>query len=134
MEDSVFTKIIRGEIPCHKVYEDDQTIAFLDIDPINPGHVLVVPKQQIEHFWDLDDGLYLQVLEVTKKVALRVREVLAPPRVATVVDGFGAPDHCHVHVFPTYEGIEHTMAEHTAKGSQQPDHAALADMAKKLEF
>jgi len=132
MEDSIFTKIIKGEIPCHKVYEDDQVIAFLDIDPINPGHVLVVPKQQIAHVWDLDEELYMHVWKTVRKVALRVREVLAPTRVSTVVDGFGAPNHSHVHIFPTYEGMEHTMAKHAAKDPREPDHTALAEMAKKL--
>jgi len=134
MKDSVFMKIIRGEIPCHKVYEDDQVIVFLDIDPINPGHALVVPKQQIAHIWDLDEELYAHMWQVVRKVALRIREVFTPPRVATVVDGFGAPDHSHVHVFPTYEGMEHTMSKHMAKGPHEPDHTALAEMAKKLEF
>ncbi|MDV2687280.1 HIT domain-containing protein, partial [Alkalihalophilus lindianensis] len=55
MEDSIFTKIINGEIPSHKIYEDELVIAFLDIHPINTGHTLVVPKSQVEFMWDLDD-------------------------------------------------------------------------------
>ena len=54
-EPSIFTKIIKGEIPCQKVYEDDRVVAFLEVHPINEGHTLVVPKKQVDHIWDLDD-------------------------------------------------------------------------------
>ncbi len=67
MEDSIFTKIIKGEIPCHKVYEDAQTLAFLDIHPVQPGHMLVIPKQQIEFVWDLPDEIYQALMMTTKK-------------------------------------------------------------------
>src|ERR1035441_9554415 len=81
MADSIFTKIIKGEIPCHKIYEDDKTFAFLDIHPKQPGHVLVVPKQETDHIWDLPDEEYLAVMTTVKKVSLRIREVLKPSRV-----------------------------------------------------
>jgi histidine triad (HIT) family protein len=72
MQDSIFTKIIKGEIPSHKVYEDDKTIAFLDINPTQPGHTLVVPKKQVEFLWDLDTDDYQAVMETARKVcALR---------------------------------------------------------------
>jgi histidine triad (HIT) family protein len=55
MQDSIFTKIIKGEIPCHKIYEDQDTLAFLDVQPVQPGHTLVIPKKQVEFLWDLSD-------------------------------------------------------------------------------
>ncbi len=87
MEDSLFTKIIKGEIPCHKVYEDDRVIAFLDIHPINPGHTLVVPKKQVDHLWDLDDDEYHYLWSVAKHIATHIQRTLSPPRVGVVVEG-----------------------------------------------
>lgn len=130
MQDSIFTKIIKGEIPCHKVYEDDKTLAFLDIHPIQPGHTLVVPKSQIDHLWDLAEEDYQAVMETSKKVADRLREVLQPVRVGVQVLGLDVP-HAHVHVFPF-----NTTAEfrHVPDPQAEPDHDALAEMAKKLAF
>ncbi|HEX6416036.1 MAG TPA: HIT domain-containing protein, partial [Candidatus Saccharimonadales bacterium] len=69
MQESIFTKIINGDIPSHKVYEDDKTFAFLDIHPISTGHVLVVPKKQVEFLWDLDDEDYQAVMNTSKMLA-----------------------------------------------------------------
>lgn len=125
----MFTKIIKGEIPCHKVYEDDKTLAFLDIAPYTYGHTLVIPKDQTDHIWDLDDELYLYVLGVAKKVAQRQREVIKPKRVGIMVEGFAVP-HAHVHVFPMYGGLEYTIENKVEK----PTDDELAEMAKKLAF
>lgn len=130
MEESVFTKIIKGEIPCHKVYEDDKTIAFLDIHPIQPGHVLVVPKKQVDEFQDLPDEDYTALWATVKKVAQRLKAVTGRKRVGIHVLGLEVP-HAHVHVFP-FDTVEQyrTVADMAA----EPDHAALAEMAKKLAF
>jgi histidine triad (HIT) family protein len=135
MSDSIFTRIIKGEIPCHKVYEDERVIAFLDIDPLTPGHTLVVPKRQIDRLWDLDDGLYAYLMSVVKRVAERQRQVLKPKRVGMAVEGFAVP-HVHVHVFPLNEGLEHTISAHLKEKNtdEEPNHEALEDMANKLRF
>jgi histidine triad (HIT) family protein len=99
MQDSVFTKIIRGEIPCHKIYEDAETFAFLSIAPVHPGHVLVIPKQQVEFLWDLPEDVYQAVMATTQKVGKRIREVLQPNYVGVHVAGTEVP-HAHVWVFP----------------------------------
>jgi histidine triad (HIT) family protein len=127
MSDSIFTKIIRGEIPSHKVYEDDKTFAFLDISPYTYGHTLVVPKEETDHLWDLNDELYLHVMKVAKKIAERQREVLKPKRVGIIVEGFAVP-HAHVHVFPMEGGLEYTL-EHEV---EKPTEEQLVEMAKKL--
>ena len=72
MQDSIFTKIIKGEIPCHKIYEDDKTFAFLDIHPIQPGQILVVPKKQIADFYDLDNEDYVAFFGTVKKIAKKL--------------------------------------------------------------
>jgi histidine triad (HIT) family protein len=129
MQDSIFTKIIKGEVPCHKVYEDEKTLAFLTINPVRPGHVLVIPKVQIDHLWDLPDEDYQAVMATVKKVANRIREVLQPVRVGEHVAGQEVP-HAHVHLFPFA-----TTEEFLAKPSSQPaDDGELAAMAAKLAF
>ena len=130
MADSIFTKIIRGEIPSHKIYEDDNNLAFLDIHPKTPGHVLVVPKKQIEFIWDMEDEDYQVLMAAVKKVGRRIREVMGKPYVGGMIIGIDVP-HVHVHVFPFAD-----MAEYNRRPdmSAEPDHAALAEVAKKLAF
>jgi len=130
MQDSVFTKIIKGEIPCHKVYEDDKTFAFLDIHPQFPGHTLVVTKEQIENLWDVPEELYHHLWDTTKKVADHIKEALRPNRVGVAVEGFGVP-HVHIHLIPLQK-IEDFKAPQDL--TREPDHEALAEMAKKLAF
>src|SRR5258708_40150674 len=95
MADSIFTKIIKSEIPCHKVYEDDKTFAFLDIHPVQPGHTLVIPKKQIEFVWDLPDEDYTAVMSAVKKIALRLRAVLGVRYIGERIVGVDVP-HAHV--------------------------------------
>ena len=130
MNDSIFTKIIKGEIPCHKIYEDDKTFAFLDIHPKQPGHTLVISKKQVEFLWDLDEEDYLAVMRTVKKVAGRIQDVLAPPYVGEVVEGVGVP-HAHVHVYP-FSTVQE--ARFIPDQNADPDHDALAAMATKLAF
>jgi histidine triad (HIT) family protein len=131
MEDSIFTKIIKGEVPSYKIYEDDRTYAFLDIHPIQPGHVLVIPRAQVEFAWDLEDEDYHAVMATAKKVARRLKEVFPDKeRVAMHIEGLGV-DHAHLKVFPF-----NTDEEFRYKPDLQaePDHEALAAIAEKLKF
>lgn len=133
MEDSIFTKIIKGEIPSEKIYEDETVVAFLDINPFTPGHTLVVPKQQIDRLWDLDDELYAHLMAVVKKVAQRQQEVLHPKRVGLALMGFEVP-HAHVHVIPLHKGFIKTTIDFSNRPHHEPDHTALAEIARKLAF
>lgn len=130
MQDSIFTKIIKGEIPCHKIYEDERVIAFLDIHPSQTGHTLVVPKQQVDKFYELDEENYAALMLAVKKVARRLQDVLQPVRVGVKVEGFDVP-HAHIHLVPVADA-----AAFYAKGdaSAEPDHSALAALAEKLAF
>lgn len=130
MEDSIFTKIIKGEIPCHKVYEDELTLAFLDIHPVQPGHTLVIPKRQIEFVWDLTEGDYAAVMAAAKKVALRLRKVLGVHYVGERIVGVDVP-HAHVQLIP-FNMVDEWKAPQDM--SAEPDHAALAVLAQKLAF
>jgi histidine triad (HIT) family protein len=131
MEDSIFTKIIKGEIPCHKVYEDDKTFAFLDIHPVQPGHVLVVTKTPAETYLDLNDEDYQALWAAVRKVATRMREVFPErQRIGIQVEGLDVP-HVHVKLIPIDTGDEFRRKPDM---DAEPDHAALAEIAAKLAF
>lgn len=130
MEESIFTKIIKGEIPCHKVYEDELTLAFLDIHPKTAGHTLVIPKKQVEFVWDLEDEDYQAIMATAKKVASRIKSVLNSPYIGEIVFGTDVP-HAHVHVFPFATSEEFRRVPDMAA---EPDQEALAEMAKRLKF
>jgi len=96
---SLFTKIIAGEIPCYKVAEDDHFFAFLDINPRRKGHTLVVPKQEVDKFFDLDDELLARMGIFSKRVAAAIKKVCPCDRVAVAVIGLEVP-HAHMHLVP----------------------------------
>lgn len=128
MEDSVFTKIIKGELPCHKVYEDELTLAFMTIQPVREGHTLVIPKKQVDQYIDLPDEDYEAVWRTVKKVATRIRSVTGKERVGIVVKGIDVP-HFHVHLIPFNED------ESLHGGDGEPAEAEdLARVAAKLHF
>lgn len=98
---SVFTKIVRGELPCYKIYEDERTMAFLDIEPEAPGHTLVIPKVEVDRLYDLSDEDYRAVTETVKKLARHMEDVLGE-RIMIKVVGTDVP-HAHVHLLPVNE-------------------------------
>ena len=105
--DCIFCKIIKGEIPCYKVYEDEDTLAFLDIQPVNPGHTLVVPKQHFQNLEAIPEDLLAKVMVTVKKVAKTIKDNIAPgyniqenndPIAGQVIP------HIHWHIIPRQEG------------------------------
>ena len=126
MNDSIFTKIIRGEIPSHKIYEDDKTFAFLDINPKQPGHVLVVTKVQIDKVYDLDDENYCALWTTVQKIAKHMEKVLGR-RISFDVVGVDVP-HAHVHLVPFDSSQDLTVKK------QSPSQEELAAMAEKLQL
>lgn len=130
-EPSIFTRIINGEIPSHKVYEDESTYAFLDIYPIQLGQVLVVPKKQVAFVWDLEPGDYQALMETVQKVGQRIREVFPEKdRVGVMIEGLDVVDHAHVKVFPFSKGEYRRVPDM----SVEPNHEELAVLAAKLRF
>jgi len=112
----LFCKIARREIPAHVVHDDADSFAFLDIRPIRPGHVLVIPKLHIDHFSDLPDETAAKVLEVGQRLARRMRETLRPPRVGLLVGGFSVP-HAHLHVVPLHDPHDLTSQAYAPPGA-----------------
>ena len=96
---SVFTRIINGEIPCYRVAEDERFIAFLDVRPLVAGHTLVVPKQETDYIFDLDDSTLSDMMLFAKKVAKPMKEVIECRRIAVAVLGLEVP-HAHIHLVP----------------------------------
>jgi histidine triad (HIT) family protein len=125
---SIFTQIINGEIPSHKVYEDDQCFAFLDIHPVNPGHVLLVPKVETPFIWDLDEATYAHVWQVARLLGKRIETAFHPTRVGVLVKGFDVP-HAHIHIIPLYNNDD---IKEQSDYSSEPDHDALARVASQI--
>lgn len=98
---SIFTRIINGEIPCYKVAEDENYFAFLDISPLAKGHTLVVPKQETDYLFDLDDSLYTGLNLFAKRVALAIDKAVPCKRVGVAVIGLEVP-HAHIHLIPLH--------------------------------
>lgn len=98
---SIFTKIVQGEIPCYKIYEDADTMAFLDIEPEERGHTLVIPKVEVDKIYDLDDRTYQAVMATVKKIARHYEDVLGKRMMIKIV-GVDVP-HAHVHILPVNE-------------------------------
>lgn len=98
---SVFTKIITGQLPSYKIYEDDLTYSFLALDQINLGHVLVIPKQEINHWFDTPADAFNRVGINSQKIAKAIKEATSCPRVGIMVAGFEVP-HYHVHLIPAW--------------------------------
>lgn len=129
MSDSIFTKIIKGDIPAYKIYEDDKTLAFLDIHPVQPGMTLVIIKEQIEDFTQLSDDQLATLMTTVRKVALRLKQIFPDKkRIGVQIEGLDVP-HVHVKLIPINTG-----SDFRAKPDfdAEPDHTALAEMAQKL--
>jgi len=99
MEDTIFTKIVKGEIPCYKIAENDKFFAFLDISPIAKGHTLVITKLQNDYIFDLPDDLLGEIMVFAKKVAIGIKKAIPCNRVGVAVIGIDVP-HNHIHLVP----------------------------------
>jgi len=96
---TIFSKIISGEVPSYKIYEDDYVCAFLDINPIQKGHVLVVPKVEVDQFFNVDEKMFDHMMHRVRYIAQVMKAQLKCERVCVFIEGFGIP-HAHVHLVP----------------------------------
>lgn len=122
---SIFTKIINGEIPCHKVAENDQFLAFLDIFPKAVGHTLVIPKIEIDRLWDLDNSWYTDIWQYSREVALKIEKSIPCNRVGVQVEGLEVP-HAHIHLIPLPDNGFAGLVK------PDPDQLDFAEIARRI--
>lgn len=96
---SIFSKIVRNEIPSFKIHENDNFLAFLDINPLKIGHTLVIPKKEVDYIFDIETQEYLQLWEFTKVISKAMKKVISCKRISIVVIGLDVP-HAHIHLIP----------------------------------
>ena len=125
---SIFSKIIAGEIPAHKIVENENFLAFLDISPLVMGHVLVIPKQEIDYIFDIEDELYQGLMLFAKNVALAIKKAYPCERVGVAVIGLEVA-HAHVHLMPIDKMDDMNFSNSKLKLSQEQ----LADVAAKIK-
>lgn len=123
---SVFTKIIQGEIPSYKIHEDELTISILTIEPIQLGHTLVIPKREVNHWFDVPEADYIQVQKNAQKIAKAIQAATDCPRVMTATVGFEVP-HFHFHLIPAWGPGDLSFA----KASKRTD-AEMKEIQKKI--
>jgi histidine triad (HIT) family protein len=127
---SIFTKIINGEIPCYKITENEDFIAFLDVNPNAKGHTLCVPKQEINKIFDIDEDLYLKLMVFSRKVAIALEKTIPCKRIGMAVIGLEVP-HTHVHLIPLQDMDDMRFQRKTIL--TQEEFSKLAeDIAKNL--
>jgi diadenosine tetraphosphate (Ap4A) HIT family hydrolase len=124
---SVFTRIIDGELPGRFVWRDEQVVAFLSINPITPGHTLVVPRVEVDHWLDLDVAVWQRCAEVTLTVGRAIQHAFDPPRVGQAIAGFEVP-HTHIHVLQLNDLSDLSFA----KAQSDPDPAMMDDAAERI--
>lgn len=123
---TIFTKIIKGEIPCYKIAEDDNYFAFLDINPVQKGHVLVVPKIEEDYIFRLDDETLSGLMVFAKKVALAIEKAVSCTRVAVAVIGLEVP-HVHIHLIPIHRESDLNFAQ-----KKEVEAEEMAKIAKAI--
>ena len=125
---SIFTKIVKGEIPCYKIAEDDKFLAFLDINPLAPGHTLVIPKEEIDYYFDIDDNTLSGLTVFAKKIACAIDKSVECKRVGVTVIGLEVP-HAHVHLIPINGIYDMNFEKPKLKLSEQE----FEDIADKIK-
>lgn len=124
---SIFTKIINGEIPCYKIDEDENFLAFLDVNPNAKGHTLCVPKLEINKIFDVEDDLYLGLMQFSKKIAVALEKTVACKRIGMAVIGLEVP-HAHVHLIPLNEMDEMRFQNKVSMTKEE-----FEDLAKAIQ-
>ena len=125
---SIFTKIIKGELPCHKIAEDERFFAFLSVQQLRSGHTLVIPKNETDYLFDLDDSTLADLVLFAKKVAVAVKKAFPCRKIAVLVYGLEVP-HAHVHLVP----VDGTPGEINFANAKKASDEALAAAALKIK-
>ena len=128
---TIFSKIVAGEIPCYKVFETDRCLAFLDINPVVRGHVLCIPKQEVDYIFDLDDDLFCELHLFAKRVAKGLKKVCPCIKVGEAVVGIDVP-HAHIHLVPLNKPGDLNFSTHVSMTPEEMS-ALAAQIAVAVE-
>lgn len=124
---TIFSRIIKGDIPCYKIAEDDRFFAFLDIRPVRPGHTLVIPKVETDYLFDLDEDYLAGMLVFARPIAKAIDQATGCIRTGIVVEGLEVP-HAHIHLIPI-----HDKGQHAALGTgMEMSKESMEEMAQKI--
>ena len=115
---TIFSKIVQGEIPCHKIAEDDRFLAFLDVMPLVEGHTLVIPKQEIDYIFDLDPEVLADLMKFAQRIAPAIKKAIPCKRIGVAVIGLEVP-HAHVHLVPLNRMLDINFSQEKLKLSQE---------------
>ncbi len=130
---TIFTKIIKGEIPCHKIAEDEKHLAFLDINPVSEGHTLIVPKVETDYLFDLSDDQLSGLVLFGKKVSHALDKATNCLRTGIIVEGLEVP-HAHIHLIPIYR-TDQKFSLSAGKPAEQDHLKAVAEkIRKQIDF
>lgn len=128
---SIFSKIATGEIPSYKIAEDDNYFAFLDINPMVKGHVLVIPKQEVDYVFDLDDNMLADMMIFAKKIAVALEKAISCQRVGVMVIGLEVP-HAHIHLIPINKESDMLLSNPKLKLEQHEFEEIAAEIRKQI--
>ena len=123
---SIFTQIMQGKLPGHFVWEDDVAVAIMTIQPLKPGHVLVIPREEIDHWDDLSPEQINHLMQVSQTLTRALKKVFNPERVGMVIAGLEVP-HTHIHLFPVNQ-----LSDFDFSKARMAESSELADLAKKI--
>ena len=126
---SIFTKIIKGEIPCYKIAEDENYFAFLDINPNSKGHTLCIPKKDVDRIFDLDETTYMGLMAFSRKIGQAIEAAIPCNRVGITVIGLEVP-HVHVHLIPLHSMADATFQKKETLSAEEFEEIAEAIRAK----
>ena len=128
---SIFTKIINGEIPCYKIFEDDKVFAFLDINPVSKGHTLLIPKVEEDYYFDLEEDLLAHLSIQSKRISKAIKEVTACGRVGVAVVGLEVP-HAHIHLIPIDQMSDFSFAKEKLKLSSEEFESLAEEIRSRI--
>lgn len=128
MEGCIFCKIAKGEIDSAKIYEDENYLAFLDSNPVNPGHTLLIPKEHVDHIFGINEPLYSGIFKTAKKLSKPIRNAVKSKRIGMSIEGFGVP-HAHIHLIPINNVNE--IDPHRAKEAKAEE---LQEISEKIKL
>lgn len=129
---TIFSKIIRGEIPCHKIAENEHCLAFLDIMPLVKGHVLVIPKTEVDYIFDLEQNLYTELWSFARSLAPSIKKAIPCKRIGVAVIGLEVP-HAHIHLVPMQHVGDLNFSQPKLKPSNEELAATCAQIRSQLD-